>query len=97
MAWKDKSSRRHLDLEATETYIRHCMHQIGSIMLEEILNSDNGSFLGNTIPCKKCKKRKGNKPRNGYFMLFRKSPFLRFFISKKVSLPLVRRIPTKLY
>jgi len=43
----------HIDLEATETYIRDSMHQIGSIMLEKLLNSDNGGFQGKTLPCKK--------------------------------------------
>ena len=67
MAWKDKSTRGHLDLESTETYIRHCMHQIGSVMLEKILNSDNGGFLGNTIPCQK---GKGYKPGKGHGHVF---------------------------
>ncbi len=53
MAYKDKSTQGHFDLESTETYIRDSMHQIGSIMLEKILNSDNGGFQGTTLPCKK--------------------------------------------
>jgi len=53
MANRDKNANGHIDLEVTETYIRDSMHQIGSIMLEKLLNSDNGGFQGKTIPCKK--------------------------------------------
>jgi hypothetical protein len=53
MVNRDKNANGHIDLEATETYIRDSMHQIGSIMLEKLLNSDNGGFQGKTIPCEK--------------------------------------------
>ncbi|NIM15334.1 MAG: hypothetical protein GTO45_25435 [Candidatus Aminicenantes bacterium] len=52
MAYRDKATQGHFDLESTESYIRDSMHQIGSIMLEKLLNSDNGGFQGETIPCK---------------------------------------------
>jgi len=53
MVNRDKNANGHIDLEVTETYIRDSMHQIGGIMLEKLLNSDNGGFQGKTIPCKK--------------------------------------------
>jgi hypothetical protein len=53
MVNRDKNANGHIDLEVTETYIRDSMHQIGSIMLEKLLNSDNGGFQGKTIPCEK--------------------------------------------
>ncbi len=53
MVNRDKNANGHIDLEATEIYIRDSMHQIGSIMLEKLLNSDNGGFQGKTIPCEK--------------------------------------------
>jgi hypothetical protein len=57
MVSRDKNAKGqeqgHIDLEPTETYIRDSMHQIGSIMLEELLNSDNGGFQGKTLPCQK--------------------------------------------
>jgi len=46
MAYKDKNTQGHIDLESTETYIRYTMHQIGSVMLEKILNSDKGKKYG---------------------------------------------------
>ena len=53
MVFKDKCIDGHIDLEAIEIYIRSCMHHIGSLMLEKILNSDNGGFRGKSIPCDK--------------------------------------------
>ena len=29
------------------------MHEIGSIMLEQLLNSDSGDYRGRTLPCEK--------------------------------------------
>lgn len=58
MVNRDKNANGHIDFEATETYIRDSMHQIGSIMLEKLLNSDNGGFQGKTIPCEKDKGHK---------------------------------------
>ena len=53
MAYRDKNTRGDVDLESTEFYIRLSMHRIGSILLEKILNSDNGDFKHKTIPCTK--------------------------------------------
>ena len=53
MVSRDKNTDGHIDLEATENYIRDSMHQVGSIMLEELLNSDNGGFEGKIISCEK--------------------------------------------
>jgi len=50
---RDKNDNGYFDLESTEIYIRFSMHRIGSIMLEKILNSDNGGFQHKTIPCTK--------------------------------------------
>lgn len=61
MAYRDKATQGHFDLESTETYIRDSMHQIGSIMLEKLLNSDNGGFQGETIPCENKNKNKNKK------------------------------------
>ena len=69
MAYRDKVTQGHFDLESTETYIRDSMHQIGSVMLEKILNSDNGGFRGTTIPCKK--EHKGNKGQKGHKFEFK--------------------------
>jgi hypothetical protein len=53
MVYRDKGADGHIDLEAIEIYIRSCMHHIGSLMLEKILNLDNGYFQGKSIPCDK--------------------------------------------
>ena len=53
MVYRDKNAHSKVDLESTEMYIRDSMHQIGSIMLEKLLNSDNGGFKSKTIPCEK--------------------------------------------
>lgn len=53
MVYRDKSENGNIDLEATEIYIRSSMHHIGSLMLEKILNSDNGDFQGKSMPCEK--------------------------------------------
>ena len=53
MVNRDKNEFGHIDLESTEFMIRDSMHQIGTIMLEKLLNSDNGGFKGKTIPGKK--------------------------------------------
>jgi hypothetical protein len=51
MAYRDKAIQGHFDLESTEMYIRDSMHQIGAVMLEELLNSDNvgSQFQGKII------------------------------------------------
>ena len=53
MVNRDKNKNGYVDLESTEIYIRFSMHRIGAIMLEKILNSDNGGFQNKTIPCTK--------------------------------------------
>jgi hypothetical protein len=76
MAYKDKSTQGHFDLESTETYIRDSMHQIGSVMLEKILNSDNGGFQGATLPCKKGQKKKRKKGHKFEFKEYRNKNLL---------------------
>jgi len=49
MSFRDKESLGHFDLESTELHIRSSMQGFGSIMLEEILNSDNGGYQGRAI------------------------------------------------
>jgi hypothetical protein len=49
MAYRDKDTQGHFDLESTEIYIRDSMHQIGAVMLEELLNSGNVGFQGKII------------------------------------------------
>lgn len=39
----------HLDLEAMETHIRSAMHGIGAIMLEELMNYDEGNDRGKIL------------------------------------------------
>lgn len=51
MSFRDKESLGHFDLESTELHIRSSMQSLGSIMLEEILNSDNGGYQNRTIVC----------------------------------------------
>jgi len=45
MSNKDKNKSGHFDFESLEFYIRSFMHEIGSTILEEILNSDRGKTL----------------------------------------------------
>ena len=49
MSFRDKASLGHVDLESTELHIRSSMQGLGCVMLEEILNSDNGGYQGRTI------------------------------------------------
>ncbi len=49
MSLRDKASLGHVDLESTEFYIRSSMQGLGCIVLEEILNSDNGGYQGRII------------------------------------------------
>jgi hypothetical protein len=39
-AWRDQERIGHLDLEALELALRSSMHQIGGVLLEKLLNSD---------------------------------------------------------
>lgn len=50
---RDKDNLGHLDLESLEIHIRSSMHNIGSIMLEKLLNSDGGDYRGRTLPCER--------------------------------------------
>jgi hypothetical protein len=48
--WRDQD-RGHLDLEAVELALRSSMHQIGGVLLEKLLNSDEGGYGGTWIQC----------------------------------------------
>ena len=50
-AWRDQERIGHLDLEALELALRSSMHQIGGVLLEKLLNSDEGSYGGTRINC----------------------------------------------
>jgi len=41
----------HLDLEALELALRSSMHQIGGVLLEKLLNSDEGGYAGTRTKC----------------------------------------------
>ena len=41
----------HLDLEASELAIRSSMHQIGGVVLEQVLNADGGGYGGAHMAC----------------------------------------------
>jgi hypothetical protein len=41
----------HPDLESLEIHIRSAMHEVGSTILEKLLNSDGGDYRGRTLPC----------------------------------------------
>jgi hypothetical protein len=38
-------------LESLEIHIRSAMHEVGSTLLEKLLNSDGGDYRGRTLPC----------------------------------------------
>lgn len=40
-----------LDLEATEMSVRSSMHRVGAVLLEKIMNADNGGHCGSVIDC----------------------------------------------
>jgi len=50
---RDKGKKGHFDLESLEMCIRSSMHNMGSKILEKLLNSDNGDYRGRRIPCAK--------------------------------------------
>lgn len=50
---KEKERLGHIDLESLEIHIRSTMHGIGSMMLERLINSDNGDYQGRIIKCEK--------------------------------------------
>ena len=43
--------RGALDLEATEMALRTAMHQVGGVLLEQLLNADGGGYRGAHLPC----------------------------------------------
>ena len=51
MSVRDRDKLGQLDLESLEIHIRSSMHHIGTIMLEKLLNSDNGDYRGRSLPC----------------------------------------------
>jgi len=53
MSLRDRDKLGHLDLESVEIHIRSSMHNIGSMILEKLLNSDSGDCRGRTLPCEK--------------------------------------------
>jgi hypothetical protein len=50
-SFRDREQLGHPDLESLEIHIRSSMHQIGSVILEKLLNSDGGDYRGRTQPC----------------------------------------------
>lgn len=53
LSLRDKDKVGHLDLESLEIHIRSSMHHIGSIILEKLINSDNGDYRGRMLPCER--------------------------------------------
>ena len=53
LAWRDRERQGHLDLESLEMHIRASMQDVGSVMLEKLINSDGGDYRGRTLPCEK--------------------------------------------
>ena len=51
LSWRDRQRVGHLDLESLEIHIRTVMHEVGSTMLEKLLNSDGGDYRGRILPC----------------------------------------------
>lgn len=49
LSWRDRERIGHLDLESLEVHIRSAMHEVGSVMLERLLNSDGGDYRGRTL------------------------------------------------
>jgi len=53
MSLRDREKLGRLDLESLEIHIRSSMHSVGSVMLEQLLNSDGGDYRGRTLPCER--------------------------------------------
>jgi len=53
LSLRDKEKVGHLDLESLEIHIRSSMHHIGSIILEKLINPDNGDYRGRMLPCER--------------------------------------------
>jgi hypothetical protein len=51
LSWRDKARLGHFDLESLEIRLRASMHEMGSVILEKLLNSDGGDYRGRTLPC----------------------------------------------
>jgi hypothetical protein len=51
LSWRAREREGHLDLESLEIHLRTAMHEVGSTMLEKLLNSDGGDYRGSTLPC----------------------------------------------
>src|SRR3989442_13442871 len=49
--WRDQERTGHVDLEALELALRSSMHQIGGVLLEKLLNSDEGGYAGARTKC----------------------------------------------
>ncbi len=49
--WRDQDRMGHWDLEALELALRSSMHQIGGVLLEKLLNSDEGGYAGTRTKC----------------------------------------------
>jgi hypothetical protein len=49
LSCKDKERDGHVDLESLEMCIRSSMHNIGSIILEKLLNADGGITEGSAF------------------------------------------------
>lgn len=46
---RDKEREGHIDLESVEHCIRSSMHNVGSVILEKLLNADGGDYRGRSI------------------------------------------------
>src|SRR5882762_7928222 len=52
--WRDQDRMGHLDLKALELALRSSMHQIGRVLLEKLLNSDEGGYAGTGTKWRVC-------------------------------------------
>lgn len=50
-ALRDQEETGHWDLEALELALRSSMHRIGGVLLEKLMNSDEGGYGGPRIDC----------------------------------------------
>ena len=48
---RDSQQRGSMDLEASEMAIREAMHKLGGVLLEQLLNADDGGHQGAHIDC----------------------------------------------
>lgn len=51
MVFRDHEKRGQMDMEATERSIRDGMHQVGGLLMEKLLNVDQGDHQGTRIAC----------------------------------------------